>query len=128
MTTEIDLSKIENLLKIDLESQIRESEYLLEMNKKPSVNKYNSRLWIKYFENDIKINKLTLLRGSIYDTITKKLDDMIRAKKKQCLFDRMEILQELVDADEMNEHLYLELSNDLKEMFMRNEKGYFSRA
>lgn len=114
--------------KIELESQIRESEYFLEMNKKPSVNGYNSRLWIKYWENDIKINKLTLLRGSIYDTITEKLDDMIRAKKKQCLFDRMEILQELVDSDEINEHVYLELSDDLKEMFMRNETGYFSRA
>lgn len=115
-------------LKIEFECQIRESEYLLEMNKKPSVNNYNSRLWIKYWENDIKINKLTLLRVNLYDTITEEVDDMIRAKKKLCLFDRMEILQELVDCDEMNENVYLESSTDLKKHFERNEKGYFSRV
>jgi len=109
--------------KIELEYEIRDSENVLDKIKQNAPD-----VWIKYWENDIKINKLTLLRGNIYDTITEKLDDMIRAKKKQCLFDRMEILQELVDSDEIDENEYLELSNDLKEMFMRNETGYFSRA
>jgi hypothetical protein len=105
-----------------LQFQINDSEMFMNMNCNKS--ECNSSLWIKHWENDIKYNKLLLLRLTIIDSLTKEVDQKIGAKIKQCLFDSMETLQELVDANELDENLYLESVNDLQRLFKANEKIY----
>jgi len=81
----------------------------------------SSALWTKHWKHDIKYNKLLLLRLTIHETITDEVDNMIGAKIKQCLFDSIETLQELVDVGDLDENLYLESVNELKKKFDWNE-------
>lgn len=106
-------------MKMNIESSIDVSKAMVEMNKKAlGKNKnYNAKVWIKYYENELKFEKLILLGLTTWDTSTEELCRMIREKKKQCLFNKVEIAEEMVECGEINEGLYLEMANDSKRFF-----------
>lgn len=108
---------------MDIEKQKKHLQHLIE-DSLSNIKYQTSSLWTKHWENDIKYNKLVLLRLNIIDTITYEVNKKIAAKIKQCLFDSMETLEEMVDAGELDENLYLESVNDLKRLFNENEKNF----
>jgi|LakMenE01Jun11ns_1017448.scaffolds.fasta_scaffold9006622_1 hypothetical protein len=76
-------------------------------------------LHVKFYENNIKLNKLSLLLAEkdYNDTLNDKLYDMISNKKKEAIAERMEIIEEMAEVGVMKDGQYLNYSNQAKEFY-----------
>ena len=82
-------------------------------------------LQVKFLENNIKLNKLSLLLAEkdYNGTLTDNLYDMILNKKKEGVVERMEIIDEMVEFGVLKDIQYLNYSNQAKEIYDKLTKN-----
>jgi hypothetical protein len=97
-------------------TEIREYENRLSMIENGECAVPYPKLCIQYLKAIIKEKKLVILLLQTKED-NKTLRNMIREKLKQSITERMEYATELVEVQEINENQYLQLSNDLKELY-----------
>jgi nicotinamide mononucleotide adenylyltransferase len=100
----------------ELQTEIREYEYRLRKIENDEWIVPYPQLLIPYLKVIIKEKRLFVLLFHIKED-NKTLQNMIKEKLRQSVTERMEHTTELVEVQQINENAYLELSNEMKELY-----------